>query len=345
MSDKDENEYLKKQEERFRQLSMEAEKNGEDFKKVVVKGMKYKQLEPDYENWLKECLNSSNWNGLNDLIFQMNRYDLLPACPSGYDHCWLFPSMLGAFACGEISAIERMFPHELGLTANGYPFYVVASNLLISLWYNIREHNEPSGCEADIRRMCENHDGAKRNHGNNKDEVMLTQALSKAEKFVTTKKPQWERATVAYLLALHNKDVAEAQTQLQEVCRSYMRSDMSPAKKMLCVEAHGLYCLAYYLLPKEQYQQLQMPDYKNFSIEYASWRREHPEPELHLYFEYPASMELVNQIYLAPVAITKIHQPYLGQDNPYMSAREKKQWNLDLEAMLDDFVAGMTGEK
>ena len=330
MSDKDKNEYLKKQEERFRQLSEKAEKNGEDFKKVVVKGMKYKRLEPDYENWLKECLKSSNWNGLNDLIFQMNRHDLLPACPSGYDHCWLFLSMLGAFACGDISAIERMFPRELGLTANGYPFYVVASNLLISLWYNRETYHLSSTLRVGDR---------------DKDEAMLTQALSKAEKFVTTKKPQWERATVAYLLALHNKDVAEAQTQLQEVCKSYMRIDVSPAKKMLCVEAHGLYCLAYYLLPKEQYQQLQMPDYKNFSIEYASWRREHPEPELHLYFEYPASMELVNQIYLAPVAITKLHQPYLGQDNPYMSAREKKQWNLDLEAMLDDFVAGMTGEK
>ncbi len=31
--------------------------------------------------------------------------------------------------------------------------------------YNVREHNEPSGCEADIWRMCANHDGTKRNHG------------------------------------------------------------------------------------------------------------------------------------------------------------------------------------
>ncbi len=31
--------------------------------------------------------------------------------------------------------------------------------------YNIREHNEASGCEADIWRMCANLDEAKRNHG------------------------------------------------------------------------------------------------------------------------------------------------------------------------------------
>ncbi len=33
------------------------------------------------------------------------------------------------------------------------------------IWYNIREHNEPSGCGADIWRMCANHDEAKQNHG------------------------------------------------------------------------------------------------------------------------------------------------------------------------------------
>ncbi len=31
-------------------------------------------------------------------------------------------------------------------------------------WYNIREHKEPSGCEADIWRVCANHDEAKQNH-------------------------------------------------------------------------------------------------------------------------------------------------------------------------------------
>lgn len=31
--------------------------------------------------------------------------------------------------------------------------------------YNMREHNEPSDCEAGIWRMCANHDEAERNHG------------------------------------------------------------------------------------------------------------------------------------------------------------------------------------
>lgn len=310
MAVRDENGYLGDYREQFQEISLDAQKEGEDLTKAVIKGMKYRLLEPDYETWLKECLKCNDWNGLNNMIFQTNRHDLLPSSSGGYDHCELFLGLLGAFACGDIHAVERIFPHELGLTANGYPFYVVASNLFIALWYQ--------------------------------DENMLKQALPKAEAFIATKKPQWERAVVAYLLALYNKDTAEAQTQLQEVCKSYMRSDMASFKKLLCVEAHGLYCMAYYLLPEDQYQQLHMPEYKNFSVEYAVWRREHPEPELNLYFEYPAPMELVNQIYLAPIAVTKLHQPYLGQDNPYMSAKAKKQWCLDVGTMLDDFTNGVT---
>ena len=37
--------------------------------------------------------------------------------------------------------------------------------LFYNLWYNIREHKEPSGCGADIWRLCANHDEAKWNHG------------------------------------------------------------------------------------------------------------------------------------------------------------------------------------
>ena len=43
-----------------------------------------------------------------------------------------------------------------------YAFGMLGSS---RLWYNMREHNEPSGCEADIWRMCANHDEAERNHG------------------------------------------------------------------------------------------------------------------------------------------------------------------------------------
>lgn len=35
----------------------------------------------------------------------------------------------------------------------------------LRVWYNICEHNEPSGWVADIWRMCATHDEAERSHG------------------------------------------------------------------------------------------------------------------------------------------------------------------------------------
>lgn len=37
--------------------------------------------------------------------------------------------------------------------------------MIVMIWFNIRELDEPSGCEADIWRVCANHDEVKRNHG------------------------------------------------------------------------------------------------------------------------------------------------------------------------------------
>ncbi len=307
--------YLEKYQAMYQRLLTKAEEQGSTFIQVLIKAKSISAIKPDYEHWLAECLEAKDWQGLNNLIFQTNRHDLLPSVSSGYDHCFLFLNLLNAFACGDVDSIERMFPFELGLTSNGYPFYLAAGNLFIALWY--------------------------RKNGMDKEGALLKKALPKAEKFITTKKPQWERAATAYLLALFHEDIAEAQKQLQEVCKSYMRSDMAPMKKVLCVEAHGLYCLAQYLLPQEMVQQMEMPEYKNFSKEYAKWREEHPKPEPGLYFAYPAPMEIVNRMYLAPVAKTKLHQPYLGQENPYMSAREKKQRYLDLDGMLEEFVTSI----
>lgn len=306
--------YLKKYQEIYHQITLKAEEKQEDLAKEILLSKNLSAMKPDYEGWLRECLERKDWNGLNNLIFQVNRHALLPV-PSGgggYDHCGQFLNLLSALACGDLDTVERIFPYELGLTSNGYPFYVIAGNLFLALWYKW--------------------------NGVDSNELLLKKALPKAEKFIISKKPQWERAVTAYLLALCKEDMTEAGNRLQEVCNAYMRSDMAPVKKLLCVEVHGLYCLAFYILPKEQYQQIVMPEHKNFSKTYAAWRMEHQKPELELYFKYPETMELVNRIYLAPVARTKLHQPYLEQDNPYMSAKEKKQWHLNGEAMLEDFV-------
>lgn len=273
---------------------------------AITKSMSFGLLKTNYDIWLDECFLHQDWQKWNNLIFQQMRYQLLPGCSGGYDHCQNSLHILEAFACGDNKIIERILPSELGLTKNGYPFYVVMSNLLKAIWY--------------------------------RDEILLLKALYAAEKFVGTKKPQWERSVVAFLLSLHKENVEAMGNHLQNLCSGYMRADFSKAMKQLCVPAHGLYCLAQNLLPAEIFQQIKMPEHKNFSQGFAKWRNENPHPVLNLYFEYPAPLEILNQIYVAPVAKSIISQPYLHSDNPYHSPQLKKKWFLDEEAMLIAFV-------
>lgn len=281
-----------------------AEDN-EVFKKLT-KSMSLGLLKTNYDIWLEECLIQEDWQKLNDLIFQQMRYRLLPGSSGGYDHCRNILHILEAFACGDNEVMERILPRELGLTKNGYPFYIVISNLLMAMWY--------------------------------KDETLLKKAIDAAEKFVGTKKPQWERSGVAFLLSLHNEDVEVLEKHLQDFCVGYMRADFSKAMKQLCVPAHGLYCLAENILPSELFQQIKMPEHKSFSQGFAQWRNDNPHPRLNLYFEYPAPLEILNQIFMAPVAKSIISQPYLQNDNPHHSPQLKKKWFLDEEAMLKAFV-------
>ena len=82
---------------------------------------------------------------------------------------------------------------------------------------------------------------------------------------------------------------------------------------------------------------LTMPEHHNFLKEYAALRMENPHPTHKLYFEYPAPMELLNQVLMAPVAKSSLKQPYLNSDNQYLSPKDKKAWYLDEKAMLDAF--------
>ncbi len=296
----------------LKQLSSEklektANARNESLISATVRSLAFSLIVPNYETWLDECLTSRNWQGLNDLIYQNLRHSLLPGCSSGYDHSRHFESVLAAIACGDTETVARVLPHELGPSSNGYPFYIAAANLFMALWYH--------------------------------DDKMLETAIPKAEKFAASKKPQWERSAVLFLLCLHSHDMEAAAEHLLMVCKAYMRTDSGAAYKRLCISAHGLYCLAWLLLPEDAFSQLKTPEYKNFSPALAQWRLDNPTPAPNLYFRYPEPLELLNQIYNAPAAISRLHQPYLNSTNPAHSAQLKKTWFLDEESMLHDFAA------
>lgn len=297
-------EYMKKISEYVKELkNKNVGKDEVSLIKNIIKDSSCGILKTNYETWLEECISNYNWSELNNLIFQECHFRLLPGCSGGTDHSANILIVLEAFACGDDSTFERVFHLELGGTKNGYPFLVVISNLLIALWYQ--------------------------------DEGLQQKAILAAEKFVSTKKPQWERAAVAFVMDIHKCNVQGMTMHLQQVCAGYARTDFEVSRKRLCVPAHGLYCLAKKLLSNEVFLQIEMPNHKSFSKKYAEWRNQNPIIEFKLYFKFPNSMDIINKIYAYPVAKSIITQPYINSNNPYHSAQLKKRWFLDEDAMLE----------
>ena len=163
--------------------------------------------------------------------------------------------MLWALAAGNLNTLDLLVPRKPERVTHIYPAYRPATDMLIGLW--------------------------------RRDSSVLDSAVPGAKKFVSGKSPQWDRATVAYLLAVYEKNPEEAGIQLELLCKGAMRSDFDPdTDKVLFVPAHGLYQLAACLWDEALFRQLPMPGHKIFSREYAVWRNTHTvQPAL--YAEYP----------------------------------------------------------
>lgn len=216
-----------------------------------------------YAKYLEAVLKEQNWEKLNNLIYQENCVRSFEALTNGETHYWAFLDMLAALATSNLKIFELLLPRKMEKVTNIFSLYKPATNMLIGLWYH--------------------------------DEDVLKDTIPKAKKFVNGKRPQWERAIVAYLLALYEKNPKEAQEQLQRLCKTAMRSDI--ADKILFVPAHGLYQLASYVWNQELFHQLAMPDHKSFSKEYAIWRNTQSiQPKL--FITYPDSK--INQMLIDP---------------------------------------------
>ena len=208
-----------------------------------------------YAQCLGKVLKEKDWNRLNNLIYQENCFRSFCALLSGDSHYQAFLDMLDALAVGNMKTLDLLVPRETERVTHIYSTYRPATDMLIGLW----------------RRASS----------------VLEQAVPRAKKFVSGKSPQWDRATVAYLLALYDKNPEEAGVQLELVCKGAMRSDFDPdTDKVLFVPAHGLYQLAACLWDEALFRQLPMPNHKIFSKGYAIWRNtQKVQPEL--FVKYP----------------------------------------------------------
>ncbi|GFH91302.1 hypothetical protein IMSAGC002_02554 [Lachnospiraceae bacterium] len=234
---------------------------GSVFKSIVAKIGFFPYME-----CLGKVLMDKDWDRLNNLIYQENCFRSLCSLMCGDTRYWAFLDMLDALAVGNMKTLELLVPHKTEPVTNIFPAYRPATNMLIGLW--------------------------------RKDSSVLDYAVPRAKKFVSGKRPQWERAAVAYLLAVYDKNPEEAGVQLELLCKGVMRADFdADTDKVLFVPAHGLYQLAACLWDKELFQQLPMPNHKIFSKEYAVWRNTHEiQPEL--FVKYPEPV--INNILINP---------------------------------------------
>ncbi|WP_297429904.1 hypothetical protein [Clostridium sp.] len=189
---------------------------------------------------------------------------MLTKSGNGYDQSGELWEVMDCMACNDIEALEKSYPEELGLSSNGYPAFVIASNLLYVLWYHKDEYA---------------------------DEV-----ISKAKKMLQQKKSLWEKAIVSFLIALCEENMEEAGIQLNQVCVASRRNDRHKLYKYFCSEAHGLYNMAKSIVPKGLFEQLKIPEDEAFIKEFAIWQKDESYPKGELFINYPDELDFMNKI-------------------------------------------------
>lgn len=268
-----------------------------------------KVVEAGYEQAVKKKDHAM----LRAVFYQESKVELLPIRHGGYDHCALLPGVLNLLASDGFDNIYRAFPEGLPLAANGYSMYVKATNLILCMLYN-RE---------------------------GKEVYDQTKVIEQAEKYVATKQPVWNRAVTACVLSILKQDVSCFSENLQKVCEGYAKTDIVKYKKLQCKCAYGLLVLAKHFLTEEEFLKVVYPEHKNFDKGYIDWLLKLEGLTDELYAEYEGDLKDINEILKMPIAITRIHQPYLGTDNPYLSAKEKNYWYLDTDKMQEEFCRDM----
>lgn len=312
MSDAEVSKYL----ENICEFSKEAKKkygdNGSEYLKNVLYAVytNHSHIQEVYEKYISDAVKEEDFAKLKSVFYHAAKVRFLPCASSGYDHCDRLWPLLDLLACDRFDNIYRILPEGLPLSTNGYAMYVNGVNLIMCLLYN-------TGGNAVY----------------NQDKV-----TEKAEKFAASKKPAWERAVVSCLLAIMNHDVSRFSESIQNVCESYGKMSIAKYMKLHCQNSYGLLALAGHFLSEEEFARVTLPEYKNFSKGYLEWFLSQKELTDELCVTYEAPLGEINAILKKPVAVTRIHQPYIDSDNAYLSSSEKKAWHMDLDRMMEEFL-------
>ena len=266
-------------------------------------------LDAVWEAAIPEALKIGDMAALHAVFFQSTRILLLPGNANSCDHCTNFWYLLDAAATEGTAELRRILPASLGKAAHGHPMPVNGVNLLLCLLHG-----------ADVPF--------------NQEAVM-----HKAEKFIQTKHPLWERSVVACLLALLRRDTEGFSRSLEDVRCSFGRVQCAKYMRLQCLNGYGLAVLAHDLLPAEDFRRVCLPEGPSFSRTYLQWRLALTELPKCLYFTYPEDLDMMNRALLHPITVQRTYQPYVGSENPHLSAKDRREWHLNGEGMLEELLA------
>ena len=254
---------------------------------------------------LEDAYKNKDYALMQQIFFTYNKRTLSWYLGSGYDHCSLVYGMIPYLCCADYDEIYRAFPENLPLAANGHSMLVNATALLQCILY-------------------------KGNYDNKK-------VITKAEKYIISKQPRWDRAYVACFLAILTEDDKMLSESLQVLCEYLSRQSISGFMKFQCQYAYGLLVFAKNNLPGNVFQKIKLPEYKTFDPGYMEWVYVGQLVRQSIY-DYKAPFEELKLVYEMPLPITVLHQPYLNTENVYVSSQQKKAYYMDEDKMDEQVV-------
>lgn len=231
---------------------------------------------------LIESLRNNDYKYLDNALFTFVDIGMVKylTLNSSYDHCisaWnLTPIVL---VSNRFKDIEKIYPKECGLSNNGMNFLIIATNLIMYLYY--------------------------------KEESWREQVIKETEKYLSKKDSLEFKSIVSSLYALVNKDFDQFSLELSNVCKGRKKTKLYNENKFtkeFSFYSLGLYNFANFLYPNE-IEKVALPDDENFLIDYHNHQKEnnYKTGTQLVVFEEPLTIinDLLN-VDIPPISLIKV---------------------------------------
>lgn len=150
------------------------------------------------------------------------------------------------------------------------------------------------------------------------DDAAIKRGMAEAKKLFGQKTVgKWYKELSRFMLALVNRDMAEASRSLNTLCENYRYYDQEllPFEKLFCTPVHGLYNFARRVLSETEFSRLEMPSSPTFFREFALWQRDNNYPAGKQALIYPDySFRFMNEIINLPPLPRNAPFEALGQN-------------------------------